>query len=52
MRWKSDLKMCYSWKANITGGLTYHKFNMDVISDHFQAFEADHDPILGVVQIT
>lgn len=31
---------------------TYHKLDMDVICNIFQAFEADLDPILGVVQIT
>lgn len=31
--------------------MAYHKFDTDVISDIFQAFEADFNPILGVVQI-
>lgn len=35
----------------LPGALTYHKLNTDVICDIFQAFEADLNPILGVVQI-
>lgn len=38
-------------KPTLPGALTYHKLNTDVICDIFQAFEADFNPILGVVQI-
>lgn len=38
-------------KPTLPGALTYHKLNTDVIRDIFQAFEADLNPILGVVQI-
>lgn len=38
-------------KPTLPGAWTYHKLNTDVICDIFQAFEADFNPILGVVQV-
>lgn len=38
-------------EPTLPGAWTYHKLNADVICDIFQAFEADFNPILGVVQV-
>lgn len=52
MRWKDISQFVIAGKPTLPAAVTYHKLNMDVKCDIFQAFEADLDPILGVVQIT
>lgn len=42
-----------SWNKNPASlCVTYHKLDPDFICDIFKAFKADHDLVLGVVQIS